>query len=342
MDIIVLCGGLSTERDVSIASGTLVRKALGSRGHNAVLVDLFTGYRGSYCDPKDIFKNGAADEDFVISETAPDLEKIRAERGGESRIGENIFDICAASDMVFMALHGQDGEDGKVQAAFDLTGIKYTGTGALGSALAMNKDISKKLLVQNDILTAPGITINVNDAEYGNVGFPCVVKPCSGGSSVGISIVDSERGYDDALKLAFRYDDDVIVEKFISGRECSVGVIDGRALPVIEICPKTGFYDYKNKYQSGNTIEICPADFSGEVTRKLRSAAEKTYKALKVQVYGRMDFIVDENGDPWCLEGNTLPGMTNTSLLPQEAAADGISYEDLCELIIELSFKKYR
>jgi D-alanine-D-alanine ligase len=343
MNIVVLCGGLSNERDVSITSGTMVAAALRRLGHQAVLVDLFFGYTYPYDNPKDIFTAGYPDRVASIGESAPDIAAIRASRNqdNDSRMGDNILEICRAADIVFMALHGEDGEDGKVQAAFDLAGIKYTGTGPLGSAIAMNKGIAKQLFQQNDIQTPAGITVNRKDIPYPNVGFPCVVKPRSGGSSVGTSVVFSESEYAQALELAFQYEDNVIVEQYVKGRECDVGVISGHALPVIEICPKTGFYDYKNKYQSGLTDEYCPADLPPECTEKLQRTAEQVFKVLMFDVYGRMDFIVDSEGNVWCLEGNTLPGMTPTSLLPQEAAAVGISYDVLCQRIIDESLKKY-
>jgi D-alanine-D-alanine ligase len=222
-----------------------------------------------------------------------------------------------------------------------MAGIKYTGSGQFGSALAMNKAIAKQLFMQNDILTPRGITVCKFDTEYQSVGFPCVVKPCSGGSSVGASVVNAPDAYNAALELAFQYDDKVIVEQYIKGRECDVGVIAGKALPVIEICPKTGFYDYKNKYQSGLADEYCPADLPQEITETLQSMAEKVFEVLMFDVYGRMDFIVDNKGKAWCLEGNTLPGLTPTSLLPQEAAAVGMSYDALIDTIIKESLKKY-
>lgn len=343
MNIIVLCGGLSAERDVSITSGTMVTAALRRRGHKAVLVDLFFGYPHSYSDPKEIFDTIYDDGIAAVSETAPDLAAVKASRGqgNNSRMGDNIIEICRAADIVFLALHGEDGEDGKVQAAFDLAGIKYTGSGHLGSAVAMNKAVAKQLFQVGGIKTPMGITVSKKDAEYKNVGFPCVVKPRSRGSSVGVSVVTAPEEYDAALQLAFKYEDDVIVEQYIKGRECDVGVLAGRALPAIEICPKSGFYDYKNKYQSGLTDEYCPADFPPEITEKLQRTAEHVYEVLMFDVYGRMDFIVDASGEVWCLEGNTLPGLTPTSLLPQEAAAVGISYDDLCEAIIVYSLKKY-
>ena len=342
MNIVVLCGGLSPERDVSITSGTDAAAALRNRGHNAVLIDLFFGYPHTYDNPEDIFSLSYEDNIAHVGEEAPDLEAVKRSRGEghHSRMGDNVIDICRAADIVFMALHGTDGEDGKVQATFDMSGIKYTGTGHLGSAIAMNKGVAKQLFRQNGIPTPDSITVNKNDTHFKNIGFPCVVKPQSGGSSVGTSIIFAEDDYLPALKLAFAYDDDVTVEKYIKGREFSVGVISGKALPVIEICPKEGFFDYKNKYQ-GLTEEICPADLPAGITEKLQRAAEQVFKALLCDVYARIDFILDESNEIWCLEGNTLPGMTPNSLLPQEAAAAGISYKDLCELIIAESFKKY-
>lgn len=343
MNIIVLCGGLSAERDVSISSGTMAAGALRRLGHKAVLVDLFFGYPHPYRDPSEIFERQEEISIAHVGESVPDLEALRRarEQDNDSRIGDNVLEVCRAADIVFVALHGRDGEDGKVQALFDLAGVKYTGTGFLGSALAMDKWIAKQLMQQNGVKTPRGILLKKGREPYGNVGFPCVVKPRSGGSSIGTSVVFEEKDYPAALELAFSYEDDVIVEQYVKGRECDVGVLDGRALPVIEICPKSGFYDYKNKYQKGLADEYCPADLPPEITEKLQRAAERVYEALCFEVYGRMDFIVDAEGEVWCLEGNTLPGMTPTSLLPQEAAAAGISYEELCQRIVDLSLKKY-
>lgn len=342
MNIIVLCGGLSQERDVSITSGRHAAAALRELGHRAVLMDLFFGYTLPYDKPEDVFTAEYFDDLGGITDDVPDLEAIKSARtGGLGRMGSNVLELCAAADMVFMALHGDDGEDGKVQAMFDLAGIRYTGTGSLGSGLAMNKGIAKELFLQNGISTPVGITVNKHDAVYPNVGFPCVVKPRSGGSSVGTSVVEKEADYAPALELAFRYEDNVLVEQFVKGRECDVGVIAGRALPAIEICPKSGWFDYKNKYQSGMTDEYCPADLPEETEQLLRQQALKVFDALMLEVYARMDFIVDADGKAWCLEANTLPGLTPASLMPKEAAAAGISYRDFCGLILTESLKKY-
>lgn len=343
MNIIVLYGGLSPERDVSRISGTMACNALRRLGHNAVMVDLFFGYTHPYDKPEDIFTAGYDDEKSIIDEKAPDLKELIAgrEENNNSRIGDNIIEVCRAADIVFMALHGADGEDGKIQALFDLEGIKYTGSGSLGSALAMNKSVAKQIFMQNKIRTPAGIVVTKGLKPYENVGFPCVVKPRSGGSSVGTSIVHSREEYESALELAFAVEDNAIVEQYIKGRETDVGVIDGRALPPIEICPKSGFYDYKNKYQSGMTDEYCPADFDADTTARLKQAAVDVYNALMLEVYARMDFIVDEKGLVWCLEANTLPGLTPMSLMPQEAAADGMDYDSFIAEILSRSMKKY-
>lgn len=343
MNIVVLCGGLSTERDVSLTSGSLVAAALRRRGHRAVLIDAFFGYTGTYTDPAEVFTNPYDDSFAKVGEDVPDLEKIRESRdqANDSRIGDNLIEICRSADIVFMALHGEDGENGKLQALFDIMGIRYTGCGYLGSAIAMNKGLSKKLMAAANIPTPAGITVTKDQTPYADVGFPCVVKPCSGGSSVGTSIVWNKEDYLPALELAFCYEEAVIVEQYIKGREFTMGIMDGKAMCAIEIIPKTGFYDYKNKYQAGLTEEICPAPLSPEDTERLGKLAEAVNTALMIDTYCRVDFLMDSDGTFYCLEANTLPGMTPTSLIPQMAAHQGLSYEDLCEKIIADSMKKY-
>ena len=344
MNIIVLCGGLSAERDVSISSGTQISRALLGRGHDVVLIDLFFGYQGSYEEPTDIFGRGEELPSFSVSESEPDLDAIKAARkqDNNSLIGDNVLELCGAADIVFLALHGDVGENGKIQAVLDIAGIKYTGSGYLGSALAMNKELSKKLFDAAGIKTPEGITLRCGDTPYLDVGFPCVVKPCSGGSSVGTSIVESRADYHMAVEDAFRYEDNVIVERYIKGREFTVGVLGSAAMPVVEILPKSGFYDYKNKYQSGLTVELCPAPIDPEQTEKLQRIALAAFDALRIDVYARMDCIAEESGDVYCLEMNTLPGMTPTSLIPQMGEAMGLGFVELCERIIELSMEKYR
>ena len=344
MDIIVLCGGLSAERDVSLSSGAMAAQALMRLGHRVITLDLFLGYTPSQgeLDIEALFQAGYGSGSAAVAEQVPDLDALRAMRPDGSRVGDNVFAICKAADIVFMALHGTDGEDGMIQGAFDLLGIRYTGTGSFGSALAMNKSVAKLIFESHGIKTPHGVVVRRSDYKLTeNAGFPCVVKPCSGGSSIGTSIVESEKDYAAALSEAFRYDDAVVVEQYIKGRECDVGVLAGQALPPIEIIPKSGFFDYKNKYQEGMTLEICPADFSGETTKKLQVLALAVFDALMLEVYARMDFMVDEDGEVWCLEANTLPGMTPASLMPKEAAAAGIDYDGLIDMIISESLKKY-
>ena len=343
MNIVVLCGGISTERDVSIKSGSLIYEALRSKGHNAVLIDSYFGYTGEYDSPEDVFKTAQENIASTIGETEPDLQKVKESRqqDTDSRIGSNLIEICRKADIVFMALHGEDGEDGKLQALFDIEGIKYTGCGYLGSAIAMNKGLSKSLLDASGVGTAKGITLRRGSAPYECVGFPCVVKPSSGGSSVGISIVNNEEEYNAALDVAFKYEDSVLVEAYIKGREFTVGILDGEAMPVVEIIPKEGFYDYKNKYQPGLTEELCPAPISDELTKRLQAEALKAADALMIDSYCRLDFIIDGDENLYCLEANTLPGMTPTSLVPMMARNMGMDYAELCEKIIDISLKKY-
>ncbi len=344
MRIVVLAGGLSTERDVSVSSGILVAKALREKGHDVVLLDVYTGYEENICDIDALFKqNYSFADDAKVGETICDISEVKENRLDKSDrfIGTNVIEICTEADITFFALHGGEGENGQLQAAFDLLGIKYTGSGYFGSALAMNKGLTKSVFIQNKISTPMGEIFNTaEEAENWSI-FPCVVKPCSGGSSVGIAKAENKAEFDEAVKDAFRYENEVVVEQFVQGREFSVGILGGKALPPIEIMPKSGFYDYQSKYQAGATIEICPADIDEETDHKLRTAAENAFNALHLESYARIDFLLDENGQTYCLEANTLPGMTPTSLLPQEAAVEGLNYADLCEKIIEISLKKY-
>ena len=341
MKIVVLCGGLSNERDVSITSGSCVARSLRERGHSVVLLDMFLGYGGDCSDPTKLFDEQQQDLRYSVGEETPDIASLIASGDG-SRLGKNVISICRAADIVFLALHGEDGEDGKIQATLDMYGVKYTGSGYLGSALAMNKELSKTLFNAAGIPTAPAITLRKGEGIQASPWIPCVVKPCSGGSSVGTSIVRTQEEFSAALEFAFKYEDDVLVEKYIKGRELTVGVMDGKAMPSIEIVLKNGWYDYKNKYQAGFAEEICPAPISAEDEERLGRLAERVSKALMVDVYCRADFIMDDDdGEIYCLEANTLPGMTPTSLVPQMAAEQGLSYGELCEKIITLSMRKY-
>ena len=350
MKIVVLAGGLSTERDVSFKTGEMVTKALRENGHQVILLDVFMGYSNKEEDLTGIFDRAEAVSVKVaaIPETAPDLEKVKAQRKDQSDnfFGPNVIELCRMADIVFMALHGENGENGKIQAAFDLFGIRYTGTGYLGSALAMNKGMAKQLFLENGIPTPRGTSLKRGEdaakIETCGIHFPCVVKPCSGGSSIGVSIVHDKAEYEQALKEAFRWENELVIEEYVKGREFSVGVIDFQALPIIEIAPVEGFYDYKNKYKAGSTVETCPAERSEQITKEMQGYAEKVAEVLGLNTYSRTDFLLDAEDHIFCLEANTLPGMTPTSLLPQEAKVTGVDFNQLCEKLIESSMRKYK
>ena len=349
MDIVVLAGGLSTERDVSFKTGSMVAAALKENGHRVILLDVFMGYGEQEVDLSGIFDR--ADEISVkvsdIPEVAPDLAAVKASRKDQSPcfFGPNVIRMCQMADIVFMALHGENGENGKLQAAFDLLGVKYTGSDYLSSAIAMNKGMAKKLFVEAGIPTPKGIAMTretrEDDVTKLNLHLPCVVKPCCGGSSIGVTIVRDAAEFKEALDEAFRWEDELVIEEFVEGREFSVGVIEGKALPVIEIAPIQGFYDYKNKYKAGSAVETCPAELPEDVSAQMRHYAEEVAKVIGLDTYSRSDFLLDKDGNMFCLEANTLPGMTPTSLLPQEAAVVGVNFNELCEKLIDISMKKY-
>ena len=349
MDIIVLAGGLSTERDVSFKTGGMVAKALKENGHRVILLDVFMGYSDHEEDLTDIFAR--ADEVSVrsrdIPEIAPDLAAVKASRKDQSDcfFGPNVIRMCQMADIVFMALHGENGENGKLQAAFDLLGVKYTGSDYLSSAIAMNKGMAKKFFVDAGIPTPMGIAMTRENREDDvtklSLKLPCVVKPCCGGSSIGVTIVRNAAEFKAALDEAFRWENELVIEEYIEGREFSVGVMEGKALPVIEIAPIQGFYDYKNKYAAGSAVETCPADLPADITAQMQRYAEMVVEALGLDTYSRSDFLLNDKGEMFCLEANTLPGMTPTSLLPQEAAVVGMNFNELCEKIIAISLAKY-
>lgn len=338
MKIVVLAGGTSTERDVSLSSGAMIYRALRERGHEVILLDVYLGYEGK---KEGIFESERDWSESIggIREENPDVEQVKAMRAGNNEVffGPNVIDICREADIVFIALHGENGEDGRIQAAFDLMGIRYTGNDYVGSALAMDKRITKELFSLNTIPTPKGVYLRSGETDRREIALPCVVKTPKGGSSVGVYIVHTESEYEEAKKEAFAYEEEILIEEYIKGREFAIGVIQGKALPIIEIAPVSGFYDYRNKYQTGGAVETCPAVLPEALAQAMQKTAEDVFRVLRLTSYARMDFLLDENGDYYCLEANTLPGMTPISLLPQEAAAAGISYGELCEKIIKIS-----
>lgn len=326
MNIIVLAGGLSPEREVSLVSGSQIAKALIKKGHSICLIDLYYGIDNInnllFTDNIDDIRH------YTINKNAPD--NIIS----DNAIGNNVIEACKLADVVYLALHGDIGENGKLQALLDLNNIKYTGSDYDGCCLSMNKNISKLIVRQNKIKTANWCINEFN----GNLNFPCVVKPNNCGSSIGVSIVNNMADLYMALSDAKKYDKEIIIEEYIAGREFSVGILDNKPLPPIEIKVNKGFYDYNNKYQ-GITEEICPADISSALSQQLQIAAMTIHKLLHLKFYSRIDFIVNDEGDIYFLEANSLPGMTPTSLLPQEAAVIGIHYNELCHKIVMNAFE---
>lgn len=346
MNIVVLAGGLSPERNVSLVSGSLIAKSLCASGHKVLLLDVYTG---TVIPEEGIASLFTSKTDTITKvEAEPDLEAVKKANGDrEELIGNNVIEICKFADAVFLALHGAMGENGQLQATLDTFGIKhYSGSGYTGSSLAMNKEISKKLFRYAGVPTADWICVTCDDKAakekiLSSVGLPCVIKPLSCGSSVGVSIVENEEELDRALDIAHAYESKILAEKKIVGREFSVGYLGGTVLPPIEIIPKAGFYDYKNKYLPGMTEEICPASLTEAQVNRVSELCALAFDTLDLGGYARIDFIMSEDdGDFYCLEANTLPGMTPSSLLPQEAAAYGISYDELCERIVALARAK--
>ena len=344
MKIVVLAAGTSTERDVSIVSGTGVCKALNSIGHHAILVDVFFGCPSlpeSDHFPDHYDTDQAAQE---IRNYSVHLEKEKQKR--RSFFGPHVIELCLEADFVFLTLHGSNGEDGRIQAALDLLGVQYSGTDYISSAVAMDKTRTKQIFALCGIPTPLGTTVHKGQCTaeelLRELPLPLIVKPQCGGSSIGVTICHTEEELQQGLDLSFSFEEAAIVEEFIEGRELTVAVMGREAYPVVEIAPINGFYDYKNKYLPGMTIETCPAKIPDEKTEEIQRLAVQAAEALGIQAYVRMDFLMREDGRLYCLEANTLPGMTPTSLVPQEAAALGIDYPSLCQKMIDLSLEKYR
>lgn len=349
MKIVVLAGGVSTERQVSLVSGTEICRALRQRGHQAILVDLYLGLPGWEQRLKEAFsvEDGFCSQ-VSVGRDAPSLDEVRAMRQDPAcRVGPCVLELCRAADLVFLGLHGADGEDGKVQAMLEMLGVPYTGSGFLGSAMAMDKVVTKRVMEQNGIRTPAWKEVIVTEetipALLKTLTVPCVVKTPNGGSSIGVMLPDTCEELESALHEIAKYSTRVLVEQKIIGRELTVPVLDGRSLDAIEIVPPEGtYFDYVAKYQSsedGGALEICPAPITAEQAREMGEMALHLHNALGLAVYSRTDFILDEAGVPWCLEVNTLPGMTPASLLPKSAAVAGCEYAVLCETIAELSLK---
>jgi D-alanine-D-alanine ligase len=325
MKIAVLFGGTSEERDVSIASAAQIIPALRGLGHEVFAVDTATG-RLPPADERQLLDGGVAPE-------PPSATAMELVRGRAIAFAPSALDIRSA-DVVFLALHGGAGEDGRLQAMLDLAGLAYTGSNHIASAAAMDKDLSKRLFRSAGVPTADWLMAPVTAADIESaLGWPVVVKPSKQGSTVGLTVVRRAADLAAAVALAASFDDEVMVEKFIAGREFTVGVLDGAALPVGEIIPPGEVFDYQAKYQVGGAREVFPADLPLAEAALLRGYALQAHRVLKLGAYSRVDFRRDANGAFWCLEANSLPGMTATSLLPQAAKVAGISFPALLDRI---------
>lgn len=327
MHITVLMGGTSAERDVSLASGLRVTEALRLLGHDVLGVD--TAY-GMLTEADERLLLGGQ----VVKSVPPDVQGlVRLARTLPARLEK-----LPETDMLFLALHGGQGEDGTLQALLDLTGVPYTGSGHLASALAMDKDLSKRLFRSVGVPTADWLMAPVSVDEVSlTLGFPVIVKPSKQGSTVGLTLVRDGTDLTVAIEEAFKYDDEVMIERFIPGRELTVGILGEEALPVGEIIPAHELYDYECKYTPGMAQEVFPADLSPGKTAEVQGLAQVAFRALKLGGYARIDFRMTPSGELYCLEANTLPGMTELSLIPQAAAAAGISFPELCERIVRLA-----
>ena len=342
LTVLLLAGGDSAERDVSLSSSRGIAAALRENGHRVLVVDPARPDVAPTEYDDAIF--GEAKIGAEPPRIDPDLYRARAE------FVKLLSNVAAFKiDVVFNGLHGGAGEDGTVQAVLEYLGIPFTGSGAAGSAFAMDKQRAKILAADAGVLVPPGIHFERSALHAGTleqqvregVGLPAVVKPNAQGSSVGLTIVHNFADLDAAAQLAFESDRSILVERFIEGREITQAILEGGPdLPVLEIRPRSGVYDYFHKYQSGNTEYLVPAPIEANVARDVLDSAKRAFGALKLSVYTRFDYRLDPKGRPYLLEANTLPGMTATSLVPKAAAVVGMSYNEVCEFIIRKSLER--
>ena len=334
MKIAVLFGGASDERDVSIASGSQVVQALRDAGHEVIAADTATGVLGPDRE-KDLLQS-------AVAPLPPEREKLDMLRTGDPTSLTRAPELEGV-DVLFLALHGGAGEGGTLQALLDLVGIPYTGSGMLASAMAMDKDVTKRLLRQAGVATPDWLMAPVDRATVEeHLEYPLIVKPSKQGSTLGLSVVKRAEDLDEAVEQAFRFDDEVMLERFVPGRELTVPVVGSEALPVGEIISKNEIFDYEAKYQPGMADEIFPADIPESVAQEAQRLALATHRALKLRGFSRVDFRLDDRDRLWCLEVNTLPGMTSASLVPKAARAAGLEFPRLCERICELALEDAR
>jgi D-alanine-D-alanine ligase len=332
--IVVVTGGSTPERDVALAGAAQVVTALRGLGYAVRVVDTTSGVLDAAAE-RLLLQPSVGREPPSPGRLA---ELARRELG--PRLVE-LADVRGA-DLVVPVLHGAQGEGGSFQALLDLAGIPYAGSGPLGSALAMDKDVAKRLFRDGGVPTPDWAMWPPSPHTLAALGRPCVVKPVKVGSTVGLTVVRDDAHLPDAAALAATFDDEVMVEAFVPGREFTVGVLGDRALAVGEIIPDHEIFDYECKYTPGLTREVFPAEIPGPLTAILQDLALRAHRALKLRDFSRVDFRVAPDGSPWCLEANTLPGVTRTSLLPQSAAAAGIPFPELCDTICRQGLARAR
>jgi len=327
--IALLTGGTSSERAVAIASGAQMTAALRSLDHDVAVIDTARGYVPS-----------AEESAFLRAEpgaTPPSIEELRGLERGMLLGGLGEIPVVRNADVICIALHGGQGEDGTLQAVLDVLGRPYTGSGHLASALAMDKDLAKHVLVAHGMSVPSWRMGRLSVTEATRLGWPLIVKPSKQGSTVGLSLVREGGDLEAALDLALAYDDEVMVEAFIPGREFTVAILGDEALPVGEVIPRHEIFDYECKYVPGMAQEVFPASLEAGTAARIQHLALTAHRALKLGGYSRIDFRMSPVGDIFFLEANTLPGMTGTSLVPQAARAAGIPFAQLCEEICRLA-----
>jgi len=329
LTIALLLGGVSPEREVSKSTGKSILQALRELNYKVKIIDPAYGLN----QPEDENK-------FFESENYSELSP----RNYIEVINSSLFDDV---DVAFIALHGKWGEDGTLQSLLEMRGIKYTGSKILASSLSMDKCMSKIMFQHYDVSTPKWFIVRKNEKDYNLIrekikkffGYPCVVKPNDQGSTIGLTICRGDSEIQKSIELAQQYSDKVLIEEYISGREVTVGIIGQQPLPVLEIKPKSGFYDYTSKYTSGMTEYEVPADIPQKVAEHLQHQALLAFNSIGCESYARIDFRLTKDFKTYCLEVNTLPGMTSTSLLPKMAKAAGISFEELIQRIINYALK---
>jgi D-alanine-D-alanine ligase len=332
MNITVLMGGTSSERNVSLASGIRIVQALRGNGYKVIALDPARGVI-SDAEERELATGKVGTE-------PPSLEALSKFAEGTFLPNLTSMKEIKNADVAFLALHGGQGEDGTIQALLDMAHVNYTGSGHLSSALAMDKDLSKKLFRVADVKTADWLMAPATTEQVeGMLGLPVIVKPSKQGSTVGLTLVKKRNDLPGAIKEALKYDDELMIERFVPGRELTVGVLGDVALPVGEIISKHEIYDYECKYTAGMATEEFPARISPEATERVQKQALAAFKSLKLKGYARIDFRLTTEGEFYCLEANTLPGMTELSLIPQGAAAMGIKFPELCERIVKLALE---